>query len=409
MQQTIAVIACADTKHAEMDFIKQVFEREGFRALTIDVSSRGGYSYEADIGADAIASAGGSSLQEVFSANDKAGTVAIMQAGATAVVKDLFDQGRIHGILGLGGLQNSTIASHAMRQLPIGFPKLILSTVACGSRPFDLLVGDKDITVMPSIVDIAGVNPLTRIVLGNAAAAIMGMVRNGGEQLDGSRFLLGATMMGVTNDGVVNAVRLVKQAGYDVVVFHTTGVGGRTMEQLITSGGIGAVMDLCLHEIVSQDVIGGGFSYGAPQRLTAAARMGIPMVVSPGGLDFVDYPLKDFQSNAIGDWTRRKYTLHNKEIAHIKLFSHEAEKAAEIAVERLNRHTGKVIAILPLAGLRSETRPGERLHDPQVDEAIFSVFRKGLKKEIPLVEIDAHFLDEDFSRAAADAMLSLLP
>ena len=408
MKKSIAIIACADTKHEEMDYVKHVIEDEGYTALTIDASSRGGYSYNADVSANAVAQAGGSSLAEVYSANGKADAVAIMEAGVVAVVKRLFGQGLIDGILGMGGLQNSTIASSAMRELPIGFPKLILSTVACGNRPFDLLVGDKDITVMPSIADIAGVNPLTRIVLKNAAAALIGMVRSGGERLDNSQFLIGATMMGVTNDGVINAVNLVKRAGHNVVVFHTTGVGGRSMEQLIKNGSIGAVMDLCLHEIVSHEIIRGGFSYGAPERLMAAAQSGIPMVVSPGGLDFADFSLKEFQSNVIGDWTKRKFTMHNKETAHIKLFPHEAEKAAEIAVERINSHNGKAVVILPLLGLRSETRPGEKLYEPQVDEAIFSVFRKRLKKDIPLVELNAHFFDMSFSLTAAEAMLSLL-
>lgn len=406
-KKNIALIACADTKKAEMEFLRALFAREGFGVLTIDLSTKGGYSYEASVSPREIAMAGGSTIEQVR-LSGRADAIAVMEAGVVNIISSLFATGNIAGLLGIGGLQNSRMASAAMRALPIGVPKLILSTVACGNRPFELLVGDKDITVMPSVADIAGLNPLTETVLTNAAAALMGMVQYGGKTLSAEQPMIAASMMGATNDGVVGAVRLLELAGRSVVTFHSTGVGGRCMEQLILDGMMQASLDLSPHEIISQDVFGFGFSAGAANRLTAAAERGIPTVVAPGGMDFVDVSAKDFFGGVLGSPESRKYVLHNSEIAHVKLTIEEAARGAQILVERLNRHTGKLCVILPLQGLRSDTRQGQKLYDPIVDQAIFDTIRAGLRSDIRLVELDAHFFDEAFSKTAFDEMTRLL-
>ena len=408
MKKTIAIIACANTKMAEMELLRTMVERGGFEALTIDISSRGGYQYAAGVSADEVARAGGSTIEKVWTTTSRAEAISAMEAGVTNVVSELYAKGRIHGAIGIGGLQNSTMAASALRTLPIGIPKFLLSTVACGNRPFELLVGEKDITVMPSVADIAGINPITETVLKNAGAAVMGMVMFAGEKLAPTKPLIAATMMGATNDGIANAVKLLENDGFSVVTFHSTGVGGRCMESLILDGSISAAFDLCPHEIISQDVFGGGFSAGAKNRLCAAAKKGIPTVVAPGGMDFVDFPAKEFLEGVIGDPKQRKYVLHNKDIAHIKLLPDEAVRGARLMAERLNAHTGKLTVLLPLGGLRSETRAGEPLYDPAVDAAIFDTLRRELKHEIKRVELDCHLFDAAFSRAAADEMKALL-
>lgn len=406
-KQTIAIIACADTKQAEMEFLRDLFQQEGFSALTIDLSTFGGYTYEASVSPREIALAGGSTIEQVR-LSGRADAISVMEAGVVKIVSSLFVTGNIQGAIGIGGLQNSRMASAAMRALPIGTPKLILSTVACGNRPFELLVGDKDITVMPSVADIAGLNPLTETVLTNAAAAVMGMVRFGGKQLSSDKPMIAASMMGATNDGIVGAVRRLELEGKSVVTFHSTGVGGRCMEQLIRDGVICAALDLSPHEIISQDIFGAGFSAGANDRLTAAAEMGIPSVVAPGGMDFVDFSVQELNAGVLGDPSARKYVLHNSEIAHVKLTQDEARRGAEIFTQRLNSHKGKLSVILPLQGLRSDTRPGQKLYDPAVDAVIFETIRKGLRKEIRLIELDVHFFDEAFSQAAFEEMMRLL-
>ena len=406
-QKTIAIIACADTKKAEMEFLRALMTRGGFGVLTIDLSTHGGYTYEANVSPREIAMAGGSTIEYVR-LSGRAEAISVMEAGVVKIVGSLYATGNIDGALGIGGLQNSRMASAAMRVLPVGVPKLILSTVACGDRPFELLVGDKDITVMPSVADIAGLNPLTETVLINAAAAVMGMVQFGGKTLSGTKPMIAASMMGATNDGVVGAVRLLELAGKHVVTFHSTGVGGRCLEQSIADGLIEASLDLSTHEIISQDVFGFGFSAGAANRLTAAATRGIPSVVAPGGMDFIDVSAKDFFGGRLGSPEARKYVLHNSEIAHVKLTIEEVRRGAEIFVERLNRHTGKLCVILPLQGLRSDTREGQKLYDPLVDQAIFDRIRTGLNKNIRLVELNAHFFDTAFSQCAYDEMMHLL-
>lgn len=408
MKKTIAIIACANTKMAEMDLLKSMMDKEGFEVLTIDTSSRGGYTYAADVTASEVALAGGSTIDKVWSTPSRAEAISAMEAGVVNVLSELYAKGRVQGAIGVGGLQNSTMASSALRTLPIGIPKFILSTVACGNRPFELLVGDKDITIMPSVADIAGINPLTETVLRNAAAAVMGMVRFAGQRLAPTRPLIGATMMGATNDGIVNAVKLLEGAGRCVVTFHSTGVGGRCLESLILDKSISAALDLCPHEIISQDVFGGGFSAGAKDRLCAAASMGIPTVVAPGGMDFIDFPAKEFFAGAIGDISRRKFIHHNKDTVHIKLFVQEAVQGAKLMAARLNAHKGALAVILPLQGMRSETRKGEPLYDPEVDAALFDTLRRELRSDIKCVELDAHLFDMTFSHAAANEMTELL-
>lgn len=408
MKKVIAIIATFDTKKEELDFVKSFITGNGFETLTIDVSSRGYLENEADINAAQVAQAGGYTLELVHSAGSRAKAIDMMRIGIQALIKDLYEAGQIHAVLGFGGLQNSIISSSAMQLLPIGVPKVLLSTVACGSRTFETLVGSKDIMLLPSIGDLVGLNPLIRSALKNAASAIMGMVKYAGDELKPEGFLIGATIMGATSDGILEAIQKVVSAGYDVITFHSTGVGGTALENQIEAGMINAVMDLSLHEIVSEDVIGGGFSKGAKNRLAAGVKKNLPMVLAPGGLDFVDFSVEEFNSGIIGDPANRKYTLHNKDIAHIKLFPEEAAKAANILVERLEPFTGRAVMVLPLHGLRAESRVGEKLYDPEVDHMIFEVIRKRLNKNIRLIELEAHISDPVFSQTVANSIIDLL-
>lgn len=404
----IALVSTGDTKKAELQLAREFIQSGGFDVITIDISTREEGFQQAEIKPFDIIKAGGHSKEEFFAQKTKAKKLHMMQKGLEVVISDLFAAGKIHGMLGLGGLQNSMLNAAAMQKLPIGFPKMILSTVACGTRTFGPLVGTKDITLMPSIADIAGVNPITEVVIKNAAAAVMGMVQFSGQVPKTEGLLIGATMMGATSDGIVETVKLVEEAGYPVITFHSTGVGGLAMEDLIDSGVINAVIDLSLHEIVSEDIIGGGFSAGAKDRLSAAVRQGIPMVLAPAGLDFIDFSLKDFKDGVVGDPEKRKYTLHNKDIAHIKLFPDEAAAAANVVVERLKPVKGNAVMVLPLKGLRSESMPGGRMHDPEVDHAIFEVLRKKLNKNVRIIELDVHLSDPVFSETAANALIGLI-
>jgi uncharacterized protein (UPF0261 family) len=329
--------------------------------------------------------------------------IVAMTEGAAVLLPDLYRRGMFDAVLSIGGLQNTTMAATGMQALPIGVPKLLVSTVASGRRTFEPLVGSKDILLMPAVADVAGVNVLTRTILGNAAAAIVGMAIYAGQPLRvGDEMIIGLTQIGVTN-GVVQATQLLEAAGYQVIGFHATGVGGRAMEELVAAGTIKAVMDLTLHEIVA-DIFPGSYSAGAANRLEAACKAGIPQVIAPGGVDFIDFGTQEM----LPDIEKRKYVFHNANFAHIKLHKEEIVRIGSIMVERLNRNKGPVTVVIPLGGCCLAAAKGGPLWDPDVDNALFEVLRTQLKPGIKVIEVDANINDLRFSEAAAGAMIDLL-
>lgn len=401
--KTIAVIAAYDTKAAEADFLIRKIEERGCHTLLVDVSTWPGYRSQKGIVREMVVQAGGVSWDEIKGC-PKNELLDYMTKGATALLKGLYSEGKIQGVIAIGGLQNTIMGATAMQALPIGVPKFVVSTVATGNRTFEFITGTKDITVMPSVVDFAGVNSVSRTILENAAAAITGMVHEGGGELrkeDG--ITIATTLMGATNDGVVNAAAALMEQGYEVMSFHSTGIGGKTMEELILAGYIDAVMDLTLHEVV-YEYFGGGFGAGANNRICAAVQKGIPMVICPAGIDFICLPKgEDFP-----DFEKRQKIWHNSTLYHLKLFPEEARNISRIIVQRINQTKGPAAVVFPLKGLRSFTREGEALYNPKVDEAILQVFQTEMRTDIPLFTIDANFMDESFSQLAADTMMALL-
>jgi len=402
MKKTIAVMASLDTKGAEVSFVKQMIERLGCRALIVDVGTLGESALIPDVPREDVIRAGGRDWKSLED-SQKHEMIAAMSEGASRLAPELYGRGLFDAILSIGGVQNTMIGVAAMKALPIGVPKLMVSTVASGRRTFEPLVGSKDIVLMPAVADIAGINVLTRTILGNAVAAIVGMATHAGKPLcAGDELIIGVTQMGVTN-GVVQAARLLEKEGYQVISFHATGAGGRAMEELIAGGTIQAVMDLTLHEIVAE-MFAGGFSAGASNRLEAACKAGIPQVIAPGGVDFIDFGIHELPA----DMDRRKYIFHNADIAHIKLHKEEIVRAGSIIVERLNRNHGPVTVLIPLGGFRQTASPGEPLWDAEVDNALIEILRTRLKPGIKVIEIDANINDIEFSEAAAGAMHELL-
>jgi uncharacterized protein (UPF0261 family) len=402
MKKTIAVMASLDTKESEISFMKEMIERLGCRALIIDVSALGGSAILPDVSREDVIRAGGTDWKS-FQAKEKHEKIAALSEGVSILAPELYSRGLFDAILSIGGVQNTTIGVAAMKALPIGVPKLMVSTVASGRRILEPLVGSKDIILLPSVADIAGINVLTRTILQNAVAAIVGMANHGGKPLcAGDELIIGATLMGVTN-GVVQAARLLEKNGYQVISFHSTGAGGRAMEELVAAGTIKAVMDLTLHEIVAE-MFAGGFSAGASNRLEAACKAGIPQVIAPGGCDFIDYGVDELPA----DMDRRKYVFHNADIAHIKLHKDEIVRAGSIIVERLNRNNGSVTVLIPLGGFCQAASQGGPLWDTEVDNALIEILRTRLKPGIKIIEIDTNINDIKFSEAAAEAMRELL-
>lgn len=401
---TIAVVACCDTKYHEIAFVKNKIAACGHTAKILDISTGPNAPLIADINRSEILEAGGYTWEQI-STLDKSSAISAMAESVSKVISSLVSQKAIDGVLGMGGLQNTVVCSAALRCLPIGFPKLICSTIASGYRYFDAVVGDKDITVVPSIVDFAGINPISESVLGNAVAAIVGMVSYGGQCIDThGELYIGTTLMGVTNDTVMTASDILVKHGYKTISFHSTGIGGKVLENLIRDGVIKAVMDLSLHEMTAEYLGNYGYSRGAEKRLCAAAEKGIPALVCPGGIDFACLR----KDELLPDEERRGYVWHNKELTHTRLYENEILDITRIIIERLNQSNGPTKVILPMGGLRTLSYPGEYFYKPETIRKMKTMFKEGLKPEIIFKTYDYNFCDKEFAEICAFEMEGLL-
>lgn len=400
----IAVIACCDTKYHEILFVKEKIQAAGMQPLILDISTGPEVPIRADISREQVLTMGGYTWEQVCTM-DKSGAISAMTDSICRMIFQLYEKKEIDGVIGMGGLQNTVVCSAALRLLPIGFPKLICSTIASGFRYFDTVVGDKDIVVLPSIVDFAGMNPISEAVLGNAVGAMIGMVSCGGALIETrGECYIAATLMGITNDTVMQAANELTEKGRRTISFHSTGIGGRVMEDLIRQGVIGAVMDLSLHEMTAEYFGGYGYSKGADHRLCAAAQMGIPALICPGGIDFACLrPDELFE-----DTKERGYVWHNKNLTHTRLYEHEILEITKTIVSRLNQSKGKTEVILPLGGLRTLSRPGEIFHKPDTIRKMRRIFEEELKPEIIFKAYDLNFCDPEFAHICAEEMEGLL-
>ncbi|MCC8060631.1 MAG: Tm-1-like ATP-binding domain-containing protein [Clostridiales bacterium] len=401
---TIAIIACCDTKYHEIKFVQEQILASGHQPLVMDISTGPDIPMKADISREEILAAGGYTWDQIH-AFDKSGAISAMTESISKLLLRLVQEKKIDGVMGMGGLQNTVVCSAAMRLLPMGFPKIICSTIASGFRYFDTVVGEKDIVVVPSIVDFAGVNPITETVLGNTISALIGMVTYGGKPIDtkGEPYI-GTTLMGITNDTVMRASDMLTASGRKLISFHSTGMGGRVMETLIREGVISAVMDLSLHEMTAEYFGGYGYSRGADNRLCAAAEKGIPALICPGGIDFACLNREDM----FDDEEERGYVWHNKDLTHTRLYEREILDITRTIVERLNRSKGRTEVLLPMGGLRTLSYPGEFFHKPETIRKMKTIFEEGLKPEIIFKAVDLNFCDPEFADLCANEMEALL-
>lgn len=400
----IAVIACCDTKYHEIVFVREKIRAAGMEPMVLDISTGERVPIQGDISREQILAVGGYTWEQV-SKMDKSGAISAMTDGICRMTRLLYEEKKIDGVIGMGGLQNTVVCSAALRLLPVGFPKLICSTIASGYRYFDTVVGDKDIMVLPSIVDFAGMNPISQAVLGNAVGAMVGMVSAGTSSIDtGGECYIAATLMGITNDTVMQASDELAKRGRRTISFHSTGIGGKVMEDLIRQGIIGAVMDLSLHEMTAEYFGGYGYSKGADNRLCAAAETGIPALVCPGGIDFACLRSDELFEDA----EERGYVWHNKDLTHTRLYEHEILEITQTIVSRLNRSRGRTEVVLPLGGLRTLSRPGEFFYKPETIRKMREIFEKELKPEIIFKTYDLNFCDPEFAHICAEEMERLL-
>ncbi len=396
---TVALLGTLDTKGHEYGFVRDRLGEFDVETLVIDAGILGHPLMDTDIAREEVAEAAGTDLQTLVASHNRDTAIAAMRRGATVVVQRLLEEGRIHGILALGGSSGSTLASGVMRALPIGFPKLLVSTVASGdTRPY---VGSSDIAMMSSVVDIAGLNRLSEPILANAAGAIAGMAKAYATFTPSAnaRPLLGATMFGVTTAGVTTARERLEELGYEVLVFHATGIGGDTMESLIASGVITGVLDMTTTEFADLHV--GATLPAGPERLLSAGRAGYPMVVSLGALDMANFGTYESVPARFRD---RHLFRHNESITLMRTMPEENAAIGREIGERLNRATGPVTVFIPRGGLSMIDVPGQDFHDPEADAALFETLRETLDSGITVIESDADVNDPVFATAMADEL-----
>lgn len=402
--RVVAVLGTLDTKGAEAAYLKERILHAGQAALLVDTGVQGQPQAAADIARETVAQAGGTTLQALQDAGDRGKAVAAMGEGAAAVLADLQRAGRLIGVIGLGGSAGTSIAATAMQRLPVGLPKLIVSTMASGdTRAY---VGVKDVTLMYSVVDIAGLNRISREVLGNAAAAMAGMAaRYARRELASAqdRPLIAATMFGVTTPCVTAAREYLEAQGYEVLVFHATGSGGRAMEDLVEEGFIDGVLDVTTTEW-ADELVGGVLSAG-PHRLEAMGRRGIPHVVAPGALDMVNFGPRD---TVPAQFAGRLFYQHNPQVTLMRTTVAENARLGQILAAKLNLAPGQVEVFLPLGGVSAIDREGQPFYDPTADAAFRDALQAELNPAIPVQELPCHINDAAFALAMARRLEAMI-
>lgn len=401
MSKTILIIGTLDTKGAEFGFVRELIEARGHSTLVMDAGVAADPTIPPDIDAAEVAAAGQGDLTSLRAANDRGAALTVMAAGATALAAQLHTEGKIDGVLSLGGSGGSSIATAAMQALPVGVPKVMVSTMASGdTSPY---VGVKDITMIYSVVDVAGLNSISRRIFANAAGAICGMVEQSLPAVD-DRPLIAASMFGVTTPAVTTLRETLEARGYEVLVFHATGSGGAGMEGLIRDGYIMAVADVTTTEWCDE-LVGGVLSAG-PTRLDAAAQAGLPQVVSLGALDMVNFGPRESVPSKFED---RNFYIHNPTVTLMRTTAEENAQLGQIIATKLNQSSGPTALFIPLGGVSMIDAPDMPFHDPAADEALFQALREHVDtNRVEVIEMENHINDPAFAIAMAEKLLDML-
>ena len=403
MKKTVAIIGSLDTKGEEFKFLKESIEKNGLSTFVFDVGVLGDPLFEPDVRADEIAKAGGSDLDTLRKKNNRGFALDTMAAGIAVVVKEKFDQGKFDGIISMGGGGGTGVGTSGMRTLPVGVPKIMVSTVASAdTSPY---VGTTDIMMMPSIVDISGLNRISKIIFRNAANAISGMVLYSTVETNVSeeKPLIAATMFGNTTRAVNHARKIIEDAGYEVLVFHCTGTGGKTMEMLIHNDYFKGVLDITTTEWA--DEICGGVLSASDHRLEAAALKGIPQVVTPGCIDMVNFWGEETVPEKYKD---RLFYHWNPNVTLMRTNVEENATLGKIFAEKLNMAIAPVKVLIPLKGFSEIDAPGQPFWWPEANQAFINELTKRLKPEIEIILMDNNVNDPEFSERCATELLNLL-
>ena len=407
MTKVVALLESLDTKLDEALFAKEIIQEQGLDVLLIDNSTKGLDVNRGDYTPVDVLSSIGISREE-FELLNKPSRLETMTSALMHLIPKLNEEGKIHGIVSIGGGQNGNMAASAMKMLPFGFPKVLSSTLACGVRQMEQFVGEKDIFVFPTIADISGLNPITKTVIRSVCSAVVGLV-NGGyvyPNVTGHK-VIAATMLGETTKSTVRSLDLIKEGtDYESVVFHANGVGGRCMEALMGEGRIDGVLDFTTHELTCEVL--GGYCAGAHNRLLKALELELPMVVVPGGLDMIDYYIDESGSSLPKDLDQRKQVKHNAVILHCKVLKHEMKEIVELMCERLSHAKKPVTVVVPTKGCSETTSPGGPCYDEEVDEVMVETFKKCIPDHVKLVFVEGSVMDDIVSDVVAKEFKELI-
>lgn len=400
----VYLIGTLDTKGRELAFVRDLLQQLGLATRVVDAGCLGEPAIPPDIGRSVVFEAAGTSCEELQAAGDRGRAVAAAAEGVAHLIRAAHAAGECEGVLGIGGSAGTTIATAGMRVLPLGMPKLMVSTLASGQTRH--WVGDKDILMLNSVVDIAGINRISRVVLGEAANAMAGMVFHATESFQDARAadkpLIAATMFGVTTPCVERAREVLEAAGYEVLVFHATGNGGQAMESLIDEGLIAGVLDITTTEL-ADEMVGGILSAG-PDRLTAAGRQGIPQVISVGAIDMVNFgPPESVPEKFAG----RKFYHHNPTVTLMRTTLEENRRIGAEIGRKASAASGQTKIILPLRGVSAIDAEGRPFDDPEARQALFLAIRESADG-VEVIEREEHINDAAFAEAAAHALLRMM-
>jgi uncharacterized protein (UPF0261 family) len=399
----VLIVGALDTKGQEFKFLKEELEERDIEVLLMDVGVLGSPFIKADITRYEVALAGGTRLDELIANADRGKAMEVMGKGAAALSKRLYSEGIISGIIGMGGTAGTGLASSAMKVVPIGVPKLIISTVASGDTR--IYVGEKDITMMYSVTDLLGLNTISKMIISNAVAAMSGMVKNR-EIIKESeeKPLVLSTMMGVTTDCVSEAKDILKEKGFDLVAFHAIGSGGKAMESIIQENDIlvKGVLDITITEVMNTIV--GGICSSGPDRLETAGKIGVPQVVVCGAIDFVNF----FPDSIPEKFKGRKFHLHNPQTVLMRTDKEENIKAGQIIAQKLNKSKSSVAFFIPLKGFSAMDIEGNDFYDLEADNAFIKSLEENLSSSIDLFKCNNHINDKEFANLLVNHLLKMI-
>lgn len=395
---TIAVLGTLDSKADEHAYVADLIRAQGIDVLLIDVGTGAPPQVQPDISRDEVAAAGEIDLATLIERRDRGECVSAMSKAAPKLLAQLANEGRIQGIISLGGGGGTAIASAAMRALPLGFPKVMVSTLASGNIAH--YVGTKDIAMIPAVLDVNGLNRISKMIFARAAGAICGMVRTEADSSDDKPIIV-ASMFGNTTKCVNTAKEILESAGYEVLVFAATGAGGQAMESLIESGMVAGILDLTTTEWADETV--GGVLNAGPERLDAMSKMKVPAVVAPGCVDMVNFGARD---SVPSEFEGRNFYIHNPQVTLMRTTPEECATIGRVIAEKANANEAPVAILNPLKAVSEINGEGKAFHDVEADQALFNAIRESAKVET--IDYDLEINDPAFAQAAAEKLLELI-